>query len=76
MNGGLVTSGVGLGQAPNDWQIAVTGDFNADGTSDILWRSSFFGYVAIWFMNGGAISQASSVGVLATDWTIQNTNAE
>jgi hypothetical protein len=76
MNGAQVSSTAGFGQVPNDWQIAETGDFNGDGMSDILWRSSFFGYVAMWFMNGGQVAQSATVGFLATNWTIQNTNAE
>ncbi|WP_091135642.1 M10 family metallopeptidase, partial [Microvirga guangxiensis] len=28
----------GLGVAPADWLVVGTGDFNGDGTSDILWR--------------------------------------
>jgi hypothetical protein len=76
MNGAQVTSGAGFGQVPLDWQIAIVGDFNDDGMSDILWRSTYFGYVAMWFMNGAQITQSSTVGFLSTDWTIQNTHAE
>jgi FG-GAP repeat len=40
---------------PN-WQIARLGDFNGDGTADIVWRNSANGAIVAWFMNGGTIA--------------------
>jgi hypothetical protein len=37
--GQVVSSGI-VGGADNSWQIAGAGDFNRDGTSDVLWHSS------------------------------------
>jgi hypothetical protein len=37
------------------WSIRGIGDFNADGTSDILWVHTN-GSVALWFMSGGQFS--------------------
>jgi hypothetical protein len=34
------------------WEIGGTGDFNADGNVDILWRNYSLGYNLIWYMNG------------------------
>jgi len=76
LNGAQITSAAGFGVVPSDWQITEIGDFNGDGKSDILWRSSFFGYVAMWFMNGTQISQSATVEFLATNWAIQNAHAE
>jgi len=36
--------------AGTNWQIAGTGDFNADGMTDILWRDSTTGTNAMWLM--------------------------
>ena len=35
-----------------NWMIVGTGDFNADGKIDILWRNNVTGQNAVWFMNG------------------------
>lgn len=39
------------------WTIQGTGDFNADGTTDILWRNTSTQAVSFWAMKGGSISQ-------------------
>jgi hypothetical protein len=44
-----------------DWQIQGTGDFNDDGMSDILWKSTSSGTVAEWHMDG---TQATFVGAV------------
>jgi hypothetical protein len=65
-----------LGVLGNNWIAAETGDFNGDGKSDILWRDTNTGTVAIWFMNGLQVSSAASVGAEGLDWTIQGLNAD
>jgi hypothetical protein len=37
------------------WQVHGTGDFNGDGSSDILWRNSSTGNIEIWFMKNGQV---------------------
>jgi hypothetical protein len=56
--------------------VAEAADFNGDGMSDILWRSSSFGAVAMWLINGGQIVQSAGVGFVGNDWAIQNANAD
>jgi Ca2+-binding RTX toxin-like protein len=54
-NGGFtVNYGNSIAAVPTDWKIVGTGDFNGDGTSDILWRSDA-GIVTDWLgtANGG-----------------------
>ena len=51
-----------------------TGDFNGDGTSDILLRDSNSNTVAIWQMSGGTIQAALSVGVLPGNWSVVGTS--
>jgi hypothetical protein len=61
-----------------DWKIAGTGDFNADGETDILWRNHgtgpYQGLNVIWFMNDTAFqSEAVFSQVLDTAWQIAGT---
>jgi hypothetical protein len=70
-----VMSAADLGVVATSWTIAVTGDFNGDGKSDILWRNTN-GDTSIWFMNGTLVSSASDIGVVPTSFTIQGTNAD
>jgi FG-GAP-like repeat len=54
------------------WSIVGTGDFNGDGSSDILWQDTS-GNVAIWEMNGTTIlNQATSfvANVPGGTWSI------
>jgi len=60
MSGADITSG-GVAVRPDaSWSVAGTGDFNGDGNADILWRDTS-GEVAIWTMNGNAITSGADV---------------
>jgi hypothetical protein len=43
---------------PSVWVVKAIGDFNGDGTSDIVWHNSATGDVSIWNVQGGAFSGA------------------
>src|SRR6266511_3425101 len=61
--------------SPNDWHIQGTGDFDADNTSDILWRHDS-GQTYIWEMGTGLNVKAEGTIVHAAvpnDWHIQGT---
>jgi len=47
-----------------------THDFNGDGRSDICWRDSNAGSVAVWFMNGGQTVFSGSIGGPPANWQI------
>ena len=71
-NGNYANSAVDV---PTDWSIAGTGDFNGDGTSDILWRNAS-GLTTEWLggSNGGFTSNWANVAVgVPTDWKIAGT---
>ncbi len=81
LNGSAITSSAFVTQAgaiiaPDaSWKVAGVGDFNADGGSDILWRSSS-GATSMWLMDGAAIANATAIyadGVVINpdpSWTI------
>jgi hypothetical protein len=60
---------------PSNWVIAGTGDFNADGVQDILWRENTAGGIALWLMNtNGTIMSAVGLGSIPINsWTIVGT---
>ena len=70
-----------LGAVPAPWSISLTGDYNGDGYADILWRNTTTGDAVIWFLVpslGDVVEVLSGafIGNVATNWTIQNANAE
>ncbi len=52
--------------------FGLTGDFNGDGNSDVLWRNDS-GQVAVWFMNGSQVESGPGVQGAGTDWHIVGT---
>ena len=76
MNGtSPVTQNV-IGSVDTAWQIAgtsslvqSTGDFNADGKADLLWRKSD-GTLAMWLMNGTTPTTQAVIGTIDTAWQI------
>ena len=72
MNGTHIVSSPDFINVPTSWTIVGTGDFNGDGKTDILWRSST-GDVSIWLMNGTQILSGPDLGNVPTTWTIAET---
>ncbi len=61
-SGGFTQSGQIIYTEPNPaWQIVGTGDFNADGKSDILWRNDATGQVFAMLMNNGIATSSAIV---------------
>ena len=51
MNGTQIVQTVDFGPVPLTWTIAGIGDFDGNGSTDILWRDNS-GNVGIWLLNG------------------------
>jgi murein DD-endopeptidase MepM/ murein hydrolase activator NlpD len=72
------TAWIGNGWLPavtdTSWEIVGTGDFNADGNVDILWRNYSLGYNVIWYMDGVTwIGNEWLPAVTDTNWKIEAT---
>jgi hypothetical protein len=70
-DGGVLGNHV-LANVPLTWQIAGTGDFDADGDADVLWRHQE-GAVLTWEMENGAYVANHGIAFASTGWEIVNT---
>jgi len=68
-NGTVIVISAGQSQTFPGGAAGAVHDFNADAKSDILWRDSS-GDVALWLMNGAAVSSSAVVGNVASAWSI------
>ena len=73
MNGRTIIGqgGVEVISPSSGWSVAGVGDFDGNGTSDILWRNSATGDVYIWLMSGTTITGQGDLGDITSDWVIQ-----
>jgi Subtilase family/Calx-beta domain/SdrD B-like domain/PA14 domain/CARDB/FG-GAP-like repeat len=73
MNGSSVVSEGFIGTASDDWVIAGTGDFDANGKADILWRNSISGSTYVWQIDGNAKVGEGGIRTVSNDWQISGT---
>ena len=67
---GQVTSSSGLGTVTGNFVVQGVGDFNGDGSIDILWRDTNSGALSIWFTNGTQVTSAAAVSTLPSNWNV------
>jgi hypothetical protein len=60
--GSSAASNSDVGSHGAAWPISGVGDFNGDGTSDVLWRNPSTGQVDQWQMQGGRWSKSIDLG--------------
>jgi hypothetical protein len=69
MNGLTVAGFANAGVMPALWKVSGIGDFDGDGKADILWRH-VTGTVALWLMNGQALSFSNTFANIWPEWSI------
>ncbi len=69
MNGIQVAQAVDFGAVPLTWTIAGIGDFDGNGSTDILWRDTS-GNIAVWLLNGTKIMSTSVIGSVPANWSV------
>ena len=67
-----VAQAVDFGLVPLSWTIAGIGDFDGNGSTDLLWRDGS-GNVSIWLLNGTQILSAPILGNVPLSWFITQT---
>jgi hypothetical protein len=70
MSGTSVTSTAALGVVPLSWTISAVGDFDNNGSTDLLWRDTS-GNVAMWLLNGTAVQSTSVMANVPLNWTVR-----
>jgi hypothetical protein len=70
-----ITAGAVLGGSGTEWQLIAAGDFNGDGSSDLVLQNSSTGDVAVWLLNaaGTAIASGAVIGGSGTTWKVIGT---
>ena len=56
MNGFQILNGHVIGTPPSTWVVKGRGDFNGDGTYDVVLQDSSSKAVIVWLMSGGNVS--------------------
>jgi hypothetical protein len=67
---GVFSSSIDLPTVPVQWHIAGVGDFNGDGTDDLVWENTSTGKRRIWFFKNGAFSSSIDLPTVPVQWHI------
>lgn len=71
MDGTNFVSSVSLtAVSDSNWRIRGAGDFNGDGSPDIVWRNFATGANVLWLMNGVTLTSTVSLPPVSLDWVI------
>ncbi|HEY2134635.1 MAG TPA: DUF4347 domain-containing protein [Xanthobacteraceae bacterium] len=72
VNGTSIGSPTVLPKPGTGWNLAATGDFNADGNADIVWQNTN-GTPMIWTMNGTSVTSQTTLSDPGSSWKIIGT---
>jgi hypothetical protein len=73
MNGAAVSQTHNLGTVPAPWAVVGSGDFDGNGSLDLLLRNGSTGEVKIWFTTNGVVTSTASLGNIAAAYSIDLT---
>ena len=59
-----------VGLHPTGYQAAASGDFNADGTSDVLWYNPSNGHTDIWKLSNAQWAGSTTIGSHPLGWQL------
>jgi hypothetical protein len=62
LNNGHWMASTTIGAHPAGYQIAGIGDFNQDGTSDVVWAGSSNNDIDVWLVNNGHWAGSAAIG--------------
>ena len=62
------SASVDVGAHPAGWLPTLTGDFNHDGTSDLLWFNASTNDTEVWSLSNGKWSSSSDLGLHPAGW--------
>lgn len=58
-----------IGSAPG-WDLIATGDYNADGRSDLFWRKRGSESAAVWLLDGAKLVDTRTMADAGAEWTV------
>lgn len=74
MAGAEVVSTARIPALPDGWEVVGSGDYDGNGTADLLWQESGTPHLTVWLFTGGAVSGGGpAVGIALEadgDWQV------
>jgi subtilisin-like proprotein convertase family protein len=72
LENGVVTGSTVIGTPTTGWFLSASGDINGNGVSDMIWRNSSTGQIAVWFLDSNlTVVGTATVGVVGDqNWQI------
>jgi RTX calcium-binding nonapeptide repeat (4 copies)/FG-GAP-like repeat/FG-GAP repeat len=56
-----------------DWDVQASGDFNYDGTSDLVLKNAVTGQFYVWTVTNGVQTGGFNLGTIGTNWNVAST---
>lgn len=76
LQNGTYAGSTSIGTIPSGWSLKSAGDFNGDGTTDLLFQDSATGTLADWFIQNGAYVGGTNIGTIPSGWTLIGTTGD